>query len=248
MPNPALIVMGLIVPQVFGQTSDGLDGNVGDLGGFLGREVSDAFFELVESEDMFVDERAVDVFRFDEKVSYGESQRTVGPRAWLNEKMGTFRGLCASRIDDDELGSVFERLVDEDGLMDVGLGGVLSPHDDELRIGEVPGRGMLVVAESQSSRLEAGRPAQVAVGRRVAAEETPEAVRDAVQNALGAASFIEKDALWAVLGSVVGRAFRQSYRGPRPRRRCQSRPFRGVVARGGEGGQENRPAPRSSVL
>ncbi len=121
--------------------------------------------------------------------------------------MSTFRGLCSSRINDDELGSFFERLVDEDGLMDVGLGGVLSPHDDELSIGQVPRRGVPVVAQSQSSRLEAGGPAEIAVGRRVASEETPETVRDAIQNAFGATSFIEKDALWAVLGSVLVEPF-----------------------------------------
>ncbi len=62
---------GLGPAHVFGETSDVLHGNVGDLRGFLGREVSDAFFELGESEDMLVDERAVGVSVLDEKVSYG---------------------------------------------------------------------------------------------------------------------------------------------------------------------------------
>ena len=117
--------------------------------------------------------------------------------------MGSFRGLCSPRIDDNELGSLFERLVDEDRLMDVGLGGVFSPHDDELGVGQVPRCGMPVVAHRQSSRFEAGRPAQISVGRGVTAKEAPETVRNTIQYAFGATSFIEKDALWPVLGAEV---------------------------------------------
>ena len=50
------------------------------------------------------------------------------------------------------------------------------PHSTiSVRVGEVPRRVVLVVAQGQARGLEPGRPAEIAVGRGAAAEQPPEA-------------------------------------------------------------------------
>ena len=125
----------------------------------------------VESQHVIRNESVVDLSSPDEEVGEPERQRAVRPRARLDEQVGALGGLGAARVDDDQAAPRLERVVDEDGLMDVGLRWILPPHHDELGTRDVRWIRVLVLSQSEPRRFEACGPAQIAIGGRVAAEE-----------------------------------------------------------------------------
>ena len=164
----------------------------------------------------------------------GRGCRSSAARSAVSVRRGSMTTSCPPAV---------ERLLHERHLVDVRLGRVLAPEDDEPRVGEVPGRVVLVVAEREARRLEPGGPAQVAVGRRAAAEEPPERRGDAVQQALRAARGVEEDRLRRVAERTG--AERRWSRGPRPSRRA-GRPRSASGAAGGGAGRASRRARCSS--
>ena len=151
----------------------------------------------VESQHVIRNESVVDLSSPDEEVGEPERQRAVRPRARLDEQVGALGGLGAARVDDDQAAPRLERVVDEDGLMDVGLRWILPPHHDELGTRDVRWIRVLVLSQSEPRRLEARGPAEIAIGGRIAAEEPPEIVRHLVEKALRTACRIEENALRA---------------------------------------------------
>ena len=91
------------------------------------------------------------------------------PAVWCPCRLGS------PAIDHDYLGAAIRCLLNKAYLMDVGLGRVLSPEDDEKGVYQVPGRVVLVVAEGQTRRHQTGR-SKDRQGRRATAEKLPEAV------------------------------------------------------------------------
>jgi len=115
----------------------------------------------------------------------------------LDEQVGALGGLGATGVDDHQGAPGLERVVDEDGLMDVGLRRILPPHHNELGAREVRRIRVLVLSQSEPRRFEASRPAEIAIGCRIAAEESPEIVRHLVEKALRAACRVEENAWWS---------------------------------------------------
>ena len=116
----------------------------------------------------------------------GRGRRSSAARSAVSVRRGSI---------DDDLRAPVHRLLDEGHLVHVRLGRVLPPEDDEPRVREVPRRVRLVRPEGEARGLEAGGPAQVAVGGRAAAVEPPEGRGDAVHQALRSARGIEEDGL-----------------------------------------------------
>ena len=81
-----------------------------------------------------------------------------------------------------------------------------------LRVGQIPGRVVFVVAQGQAGGFEAGRPAQVAEGGGAAAEQAPEGQAAAVEQTLGAAGRVVEHRLGTVFVAgafQTGRRFRR---------------------------------------
>ncbi len=178
----------------FGQPFDHLRRDIGDLGHPLGRVASHHLRKLGETVNVGVDERPVDRRPFDQEMGDAEGERAVGTGTDLHQQLRAFRRLRPPRIDDDHPRPALHGLLDESHLVDVGLGRILAPEDDEAGVDEVPGGIVLVVPEGEPCRLEPGRPAEIAIGRGAASEQPPEVCRQPVHQTLGAAGLVEEDA------------------------------------------------------
>ena len=192
------------------QPVDDLDRDVGDLGDAVRGVLRSHGRVLVEAVNVVANEDIVEGRPRDQEVGDAESEGAVGPGADLDQQLRAFGRLRAPRIDDHHPRPALDRLLDESHLVDVGLGRVLAPEDDQPRVDEVPRRVVAVVAQGQPSRLEPRRPAQIAIGRGAAAEEAPEPRRYLVHQPLGGAGGVEEDAACAVILTGRGQLRRDS--------------------------------------
>ncbi len=110
-----------------------------------------------------------------------ERQSPVRSGARLHQEFGPLGRFGAARIDDDQLGAAILRLVDQRHLMDIRLGRVLSPEDDQPRVDEIPRRIVPIVAHGETGRLQTGRPAEISIDRRIPTVQTPESWAGGVQ-------------------------------------------------------------------
>ena len=196
MPKPALIVAGFTVPEELGEPLDLRLGHARDLRRPRRRPVTHAVAEGLEAVHVVAHEGPVDEAALD--------QRGARPRArWRRRCPAAAAGCSAARSAvsvrrgsiDHDLRAPVHGLLDEGHLVHVRLGRVLAPEDDEAGVREVPGRVRLVGPQGEARGLEAGGPAEVAVGGRAAAEEPPEGRGDAVQQPLRPAGRVEEDGL-----------------------------------------------------
>ena len=181
-----------------GQLQDAVRGDIRDLSRPLGGALEGQGRKLLEPGHAVPDERFVHRSRPDDLAAQGEGQCpvTAGPRA--EPQIGRLGALGAARIDHHQAPARLSRLLDERHLVDIGLGRVLAPHDDQARPGDVPGHAVAIVTQREAGRLESGRPAQVPIGGRAAPVQAPECQTGPVQQTLGAAAGVVKQALRSI--------------------------------------------------
>ncbi len=213
--------------DVMGQLLQEFNGDIGDLRRPSWGELPDAVLEFLIPQDMVVDELPVGQALADEEVGDAEGEGGICSGPGLHQQVGAFGGLGPPGVDHHQFGALLLRLFDEDHLLDVGLGGVLPPQDDQLRVFDVPGGVVLVVAQRQPDGFQARRPAQVAVHGGGPAEKLPEPAAEPVHESRHAAARIEQDAPGPELlfqlshppryrfqGRIPGDPFKPSGRGP----------------------------------
>ena len=181
-----------------GQFQDPVGGDIRDVRRPLGGALEGQRRELLEPGHAVPDERFVHRSRPDDLAAQSEGQRPVASGPRTEPQIGRLGALGATGIDHHQAPAGLSSLLDERHLVDIGLGGVLAPHDDQARPGDVPGHAVAIVSQRETSRLESGRPAQVPVRGRTASVQTPERQSGPVQQTLGAAAGVVKKALRSV--------------------------------------------------
>ena len=151
--------------------------------------------ELLVPEHPVSHEVVIDGPTPEDLVRDGQGQRPVRAGTRPDPQVGGLGGLSPARVDDHHARPRFLRLLHERHLVDVRLGGILPPQDDQLRIRDVPWSAVPVVSKRQASGLEAGGPAEISVRRRATTEQAPEAGAHTVQQTLGAAARIVQHTL-----------------------------------------------------
>jgi hypothetical protein len=125
---------------------------------------------VLEAVGVVGDELLVDQALLEEDERDGVGQEAVGARPRRQVLVARLRRLRAHRVDADEARALRARLLEKRELVRVRDGGVLPPQHDHLRVDVVLRRVVHERAEGEPRRLQAGRVAQVAVHRGVAAE------------------------------------------------------------------------------
>ena len=188
-------------------------GHAGDPGGAFRGPGRDAAGEGLEPQHVVPDELRIGQAEGDDQVGQPQSQSAITAGSGLHQEMGPFGGLGAPGIDHHAARALLQGLLQEAHLVEVGLRRVLAPQHDQLRVHQVPGRVVAVVAQGEPGGLQARGPAQVAVGGGAAPEQAPEGHAHAVQHALAAAAGVVQDALGPVAAADGLEPFRHDLQG-----------------------------------
>ena len=175
------------------------------------REVGQARPVGVEPVRVRRQKRRVVEVRVDDGAREAEGERGIGARAAAEDARPPRRSVSVlARIDDDQRRAARLRVEDEPPLVDVGLRGVVAPQEDEPALDREPRVVVEVCAVGQARGLEAGRPAQIAVGGRAAAELAPEGHGEAAQRAVRSRTLRSRARLPGRAPRGRGRAARRS--------------------------------------
>ncbi len=195
------MVHGVLAAQQLRQALDRRRGDAAEVRGAFRRELGHAGRIGLEALHVGRHELVVDQPLAHQHVAQRQRQRAVAAGSQLHQQVGALGRLGAARVDHHQRRAALLGALHVRHLVHVGLGRVLAPQHDQPRVLEVPGGVVAVLAQRQARGLEAGRPAQVAVGGGAAAEQAPEGQAGAVQQPLGAAARVVEDAPRALVAA-----------------------------------------------